>query len=132
MAEISSIADSRKKLEAFIEATMSKDGSVVVVYTYYDRGMKPLYVGCSKDFYRADSHNIRSDRFRMNDVAYAGFVFYSSYAEARGKRHRHISSKKPLWNRVSHIAASPKSAADDDLLVSYDDMQRYWDFCMDR
>lgn len=103
-----------------------------VIYTYYNKQQKPLYIGSSKDFY--NSHYFNSQRLPFwNEVEFVGFCFFKSEKEINDARKYFIKVRKPLYNK--HKYASLKLLTDmeevlgedmDDLVVYNYEMEKRW------
>lgn len=98
-----------------------------VVYTYYDKSEKPIYIGCSKDFYNTHYLNMNSMSY-ADEVAYIGFVFTADEREMKGVKGFYIKARNPKYNKKKYetMPLIKEIVEEDDLVVSRSEMEQRW------
>lgn len=96
-----------------------------VIYTYYDKEQKPLYVGRSRDFYNAHHINGNTKEF-MKDVVYIGFIVMENEEEIKEAVKLIISFRKPIYNKKQYKVDVELSLLDNDIFLLKEQMEKRW------
>ena len=99
-----------------------------VIYTYYDKAERPLYVGASKSFY--DAHYFNSKRLGFfEEIEYVGFVFLENEENMKESKPYYIRARQPQYARSKYPKLPYLKGCDvssDDFVVSVKEMEQRW------